>query len=220
MSIVSQNLIKKIGTPANQILSNINVEIKEGEFVALTGRSGSGKSTLLYLLSSLDTSFEGNVIIDGHDVKSLNANDLNKFRNEKMGFVFQFHYLIAELNALENMLLAARKFKREKERKPFAKELLNRFGLSDKAHRLPRELSGGEQQRVAIARALVMQPRYLFADEPTGSLDTVNGEIVMKILHETNEKDNTTVVMVTHDVDFARRAHRKVHLTDGRITDF
>jgi ABC-type lipoprotein export system ATPase subunit len=217
MSIVAQNLGKKIGTPSNQILANINTEIKEGEFVALTGRSGSGKSTLLYLLSSLDTAYEGGVAIDGHEVKLLSANHLNKFRNEKMGFVFQFHYLIAELTALENMLLAARKFNREKERKPYALELLNRFGLSGKENRLPRELSGGEQQRVAIARALVMQPRYLFADEPTGSLDTVNGEIVMSILQETNKKDKTTVLMVTHDAEFASRADRKIHLTDGRI---
>jgi lipoprotein-releasing system ATP-binding protein len=217
MSIVAHNLGKKIGTPANQILADINAEIKEGEFVALTGRSGSGKSTLLYLLSSLDTSFEGSVTIDGHEVQSLQPSELNKFRNENMGFVFQFHYLIAELNALENMLLAARKFGREVERKAYAEELLNRFGLTGKAHRLPRELSGGEQQRVAIARALVMQPRYLFADEPTGSLDTANGEIVMKILQETNHKDKTTIVMVTHDADFASRANRKIHLTDGRI---
>jgi ABC-type lipoprotein export system ATPase subunit len=217
MSIVAQNLGKKIGTPANQILANINTKINEGEFVALTGRSGSGKSTLLYLLSSLDTTYEGGVAIDGHEVKSLSANHLNKFRNEKMGFVFQFHYLIAELTALENMLLAARKFHREKERKSYALELLNRFGLSGKENRLPRELSGGEQQRVAIARALVMQPRYLFADEPTGSLDTVNGEIVMNILQETNKKDKTTVLMVTHDAEFASRADRKIHLTDGKI---
>ena len=217
MSIVAQNLGKKIGTPANQILANINTKINEGEFVALTGRSGSGKSTLLYLLSSLDTAYEGGVAIDGHEVKSLSANHLNKFRNEKMGFVFQFHYLIAELTALENMLLAARKFHREKERKSYALELLNRFGLSGKENRLPRELSGGEQQRVAIARALVMQPRYLFADEPTGSLDTVNGEIVMNILQETNKKDKTTVLMVTHDAEFASRADRKIHLTDGKI---
>lgn len=217
MSIVAQSLGKKIGTPPNQILSNINTEIKEGEFVALTGRSGSGKSTLLYLLSSLDTAYEGGVSIDGHEVKSLSANELNKFRNENMGFVFQFHYLIAELTALENMLLAARKFKREKERKTYALELLKRFGLSGKENRLPRELSGGEQQRVAIARALVMQPRYLFADEPTGSLDTSNGEIVMSILQDTNKKDKTTVLMVTHDADFASRADRKIHLTDGRI---
>ena len=217
MSIVARNLGKKIGSPANQILADINTEIKEGEFVALTGRSGSGKSTLLYLLSSLDTKCEGSVTIDGHEVKSLSAEDLNRFRNENMGFVFQFHYLIAELTALENMLLAARKFKREKERRPYAEQLLDRFGLSGKENRLPRELSGGEQQRVAIARALVMQPRYLFADEPTGSLDTTNGEIVMKILQETNKKDNTTVLMVTHDADFAARANRKIHLTDGRI---
>jgi ABC-type lipoprotein export system ATPase subunit len=217
MSIVACHLGKKIGTPPNQILAEINTEIREGEFVALTGKSGSGKSTLLYLLSSLDTNCEGSVTIDGHEVKSLSADELNRFRNENMGFVFQFHYLIAELTALENMLLAARKFHREKERAPYAKHLMNRFGLKGKENRLPRELSGGEQQRVAIARALVMQPRYLFADEPTGSLDTVNGEIVMNILQETNKQDKTTVLMVTHDADFASRANRKIHLTDGRI---
>ena len=217
MSILVRKVGKVVGSPPTRILSDISFEIGDGEFVALTGRSGSGKSTLLYLISSLDTMTEGEIIMGGHNLKSVHKEVLNKFRNENMGFVFQFHYLISELSALENVLLPARKARREEERLAYAKSLLTQFGLGDKMHRLPRQLSGGEQQRVAIARALVMQPKYLFADEPTGSLDSINGETVMNIICEANEKHKTTVVMVTHDIDFAKLARRQIFLVDGKI---
>lgn len=215
-NIVAKGVGKSLGTPPNIILADIDLEIREGEFVALTGRSGSGKSTLLYLLSSLDTVTAGRVEFGGRDLTRLSSRELNEFRNQNMGFVFQFHYLISELSALENALLPARKAGRMRKVADYATHLLTEFGLGEKLDRLPRQLSGGEQQRVAIARALSMRPKYLFADEPTGALDSVNGDIVMKIIRKANT-DGTTVVMVTHDPDFAATAQRQVHLADGRI---
>jgi lipoprotein-releasing system ATP-binding protein len=143
--------------------------------------------------------------------------DLFRFRTEKMGFVFQFHYLISELTALENVLLPAMKNKQQMKVRGRAEMLLEKFGLGNKMGRLPRQLSGGEQQRVAIARALSMNPAYLFADEPTGALDSINGEMVMKIIKDACRESKTTVVMVTHDSDYALLADRQIHLTDGKI---
>lgn len=217
MGIIATNVEKVLGEPPTRVLKNISVDIKDGEFIALTGRSGSGKSTLLYLLSSLDNPTEGKVEIDGADVTHMKKDDLYRFRNENMGFVFQFHYLISELTALQNVLLPAKKYDLEHERIDHAKKLLVDFGLDGKFDRLPRELSGGEQQRVSIARALVMEPKYIFADEPTGSLDTINGDLVMDIIKEVNQRLKTTVVMVTHDPDFAALAQRKIFLVDGQV---
>lgn len=219
MSIVARHVDKVVGEPPNRVLSDITLEIRDGEFVALTGRSGAGKSTLLYLLSSLDPVSNGVVEIAGRDVGRMTEVELCQFRNESMGFVFQFHYLIAELTALENVLLPARRNAQEVQRGDHARRLLEQFGLADKSSRLPRELSGGEQQRVAIARALIMEPKYLFADEPTGNLDSVNGETVMQIIRESNAKLGTTVVMVTHDAGFANMAKRQIDLADGRIVN-
>ena len=219
MSLVVQNLGKTIGEPPNRVLTDLSFEIAEGEFVALTGRSGSGKSTLLYLLSSLDNPTEGDVQIDGHSFQKMKAEELNDFRRQLMGFVFQFHYLIAELSAIENVLLPTRKsqIKESAHFKQRAIELLDRFDLKGKYDRLPRQLSGGEQQRVAIARSLIMEPKYLFADEPTGSLDSINSEIVMDIIKKTNAEQKTTVIMVTHDGGFAKQAHRQIEMKDGQI---
>ena len=217
MSIVARNVGKVIGHPPNRVLSDITLEIRDGEFVALTGRSGAGKSTLLYVLSSLDPVSSGTVEIAGRDISRMREEELCRFRNEMMGFVFQFHYLIAELSALENVLLPTRKTGQEAQRNPHARRLLEQFGLGDKLQRLPRELSGGEQQRVAIARALVMEPKYLFADEPTGNLDSVNGETVMAIIRQTNAELGTTVIMVTHDPHYASLAGRQIQLADGQL---
>lgn len=219
MSIVATHIKKTFGTPPTEVLRGLSLEIRDGEFVALTGRSGSGKSTLLYILSSLDDASSGSIRISDREVTRMTSEELHRFRNEQMGYVFQFHYLLPELSSLENVLMPAVKFKRTEERRDRAVALLREFGLEDKLHRLPRQLSGGEQQRVAIARALVMEPRYLFADEPTGSLDSVNGEVVMKILHKINKESGTTIVMVTHDPDFAGQADRAIHLVDGRIQE-
>jgi putative ABC transport system ATP-binding protein/lipoprotein-releasing system ATP-binding protein len=193
------------------------LEIARGEFVALTGRSGSGKSTLLHILGSLDTATEGTVTLGGRELSSMAPEELCRFRNREMGFVFQFHYLLAELDAIGNVLMPARKAKETGKRRDYAVSLLRRFGLGEAMHRLPRQLSGGEQQRVAIARALLMEPGYLFADEPTGSLDSVNGGIVLDILKDCNRNMGTTVVLVTHDPDFAALAGRTIHLADGKL---
>ena len=217
MGIVAKNVGKVFGHPSVRILSNISLEIKDGEFISLTGRSGAGKSSLLYVLSSLDNCTEGSVEISGRDITTMESEELYRFRNKKMGFVFQFHYLIAELTAIQNVLMPAMKFKEEKKRFERAEMLMEQFGLKEKLHRYPRQLSGGEQQRLAIARSLIMEPQYLFADEPTGALDTVNAEIVMNILRDCSTKQGMTVIMVTHDPDFSLMAQRRIFLADGKI---
>jgi putative ABC transport system ATP-binding protein/lipoprotein-releasing system ATP-binding protein len=169
-------------------------------------------------MSTLDKPTRGKVLIDGHDVNRMSVKEMHRFRNQHIGFVFQFHYLLPELTAIENVLLPAMKAKGTASKRERAKDLLNRFGLLDKADRLPGQLSGGEQQRVGIARALIMSPKYLFADEPTGNLDSVNSEAVLSLLEQVNREEKTTIVMVTHDLGFAKRAHRMIQLVDGHIT--
>lgn len=215
MGIRAINASKQIENPATTILSNINLEIFDGDFISLTGKSGSGKSTLLYLLSTLDTPSSGVIEIDGKNFKDVDVGD---FRNKKAGFIFQFHYLISELSVLENVLLPAIRDNSKKEKNDFALYLLEELGLQDKLKRFPRQLSGGEAQRVAIARALIMKPKYIFADEPTGSLDSINGEMVMNMLLKANEELLATVVLVTHDPDFANMAKRQIHLSDGKMS--
>jgi putative ABC transport system ATP-binding protein/lipoprotein-releasing system ATP-binding protein len=161
--------------------------------------------------------------LGGHNLSSVSERELHRIRNLYVGFVFQFHYLLPELTALENVLTPVRKAadftSSIQEHEARAQELLIKFGLEGKESRLPRHLSGGEQQRVAIARALVMRPKYLFADEPTGALDSVNGEIVMRLFEEANRQDGTTVILVTHDAGFAARAKRQIRLVDGKIAE-
>lgn len=217
MGIVAEHLGISFGTPPTRVLTDINLTIADGEFVSLTGRSGAGKSTLLYILSSLDDPTEGKVSIEGQDISKMTSKELHWFRNTKLGFVFQFHYLIAELSVLENVLVPALKLHQETSRRSRAEDLLQQFGLKEKMHRYPRQLSGGEMQRVAIARSLIMQPKYLFADEPTGSLDTANAESVMNILKNSNGQEGTTVLIVTHDPDFATMTKRQIRLADGRV---
>jgi lipoprotein-releasing system ATP-binding protein len=218
MGIIASHITKKIGASSTEVLHDISLEIEDGEFVSLTGRSGSGKSTLLYILSGLDSPSEGSVQVSGHDFQKMESEELYLFRNQSMGFVFQSNYLIAELSALENVLMPARKFGQLDQRRERAIMLLEKCDLKEKFGRLPRQLSGGEQQRVAVARALVMEPKYLFADEPTGSLDSVNGDRIMKLILEVNSVNKTTVVLVTHDQVFAKLAQREILLVDGQIT--
>ncbi len=208
---------KTLGSPPTPVLVGVDLAIAPGEFVALTGRSGSGKSSLLHLLGALDRPSSGTLMLDGRDAATLIPRELDDFRNRRLGFVFQFHYLLPELDALDNVLMPARKAGLAERLRPRAEERLARFGLGAMRGRLPRQLSGGEQQRVAIARALVMEPAYLLADEPTGALDTANGEAVMNILKDCHERLGTAVVLATHDAAFAARARRSVHLVDGRI---
>lgn len=217
MGLSLKHVGKSFGEEKTRVLTDISLEIDDGEFVSLIGRSGSGKSTLLYIMSSLDKASEGSVEFNGKSYASMRSPELHQLRNEKIGFVFQFHYLLPELNALENVLMPCTKTKQSEKRTPLAESLLDQFGLSSKMLRLPRQLSGGEQQRVAIARALVMEPQFLFADEPTGNLDSINGQTVMDILREINQVKKTAIVLVTHDSGFAESAKRQIHLADGKI---
>lgn len=216
--IVCKNIIKEFGTPPQEVLHGLSFEIQDGEFVSISGRSGSGKSTLLYIISTLDHPSHGEVIIDGLELSKMNSDTVHSFRNKYVGFIFQFHYLLPELTALENVLLPARNLNLMEQKRQAAIDLLARLGLNKHIHKYPGQLSGGEQQRVAIARALILQPRYIFADEPTGNLDTHNAQLVMDILKEVNLRDKTTVCLVTHDPGFAAMARREIYLIDGKIS--
>jgi len=212
------DMVKSFGDPPITILKTINLEIDKGDFVAITGRSGSGKSTLLYVISGLDDLSSGEVLIFGNKIHEMDSKTFHILRNRKIGFVFQFHYLLPELTALENILMPARKFKEEKNRADFAVKLMKDFNVFHCKDKVPSKMSGGEMQRTAIARSLIMNPEIIFADEPTGNLDSENGEKVMDIFKEINKNLGTTIVMVTHEPDFALMAKRQIHLTDGIIT--
>ncbi len=216
-NLVAKNITKLLGNPSQEILKNISLEIPAKQFVALTGKSGSGKSTLLYILSTLDNPTSGQLIIKEKNTASFDSNTLHQFRNEQVGFVFQFHYLLPELTALENVLMPARKMGIHVEKTKQAIELLEMFELSDKKNNLPKQMSGGQNQRVAIARALIMNPKFIFADEPTGNLDSTNSEKVFEILNQVNRDLGTTIVMVTHDVEMAAQTHRIIELKDGEV---
>ena len=170
-------------------------------------------------MSTLDTPTKGKVLLNDVDTTDMTEKQIHQFRNEKMGFVFQFHYLLPELSAIENVLMPTRKTGQHHTRYARAKSLLDQFDLQGKYDRLPKHLSGGEQQRVAIARSLIMEPEFIFADEPTGNLDSVNAETVMKILKQVTRDHNTTVIFVTHDPDFAEMADHKIRLIDGKIAE-
>ncbi|MFN7905975.1 MAG: ABC transporter ATP-binding protein [Pseudobdellovibrionaceae bacterium] len=213
------NLTKSFGIPPQEVLHDISFEIADGSFVSITGRSGSGKSTLLYSMSTLDEPTSGKIFFDDVEVSLMKEKELHEFRNLHMGFIFQFHYLLPELSAMENVLMPARRTKCHIKLKNAAADLLAQFGLQEKINRLPKEMSGGEQQRVAIARALIMGPKYIFADEPTGNLDSQNGLTVMKILSELTQTRKTTVIYVTHDTDFAAMAKQKIVLVDGSLQE-
>ena len=217
MSIILRNVTKSFLNPPVVIINNINLTIQKGEFVSLTGKSGSGKSTLLYLISSLDTPSSGTVEFEGIEISKMSHKKLHEFRNKEIGFIFQFHYLLPEFTALENVLLPARKAGLLMEKMEYAQKLFIDFDLKDKMNTLPGKLSGGQQQRVAIARAMIMNPSYIFADEPTGALDSANGRIVMDIFKKINQQNNTTIILVTHDTEFASIASRQVVLIDGEI---
>jgi lipoprotein-releasing system ATP-binding protein len=217
VAIEARDVIQEFGKPPVRILHDINCRIEDGEFVSITGRSGSGKSTLLYLLSSLDLPRGGQVRIGGRDTASMSIEEIHTLRNREIGFVFQFHHLLPELSALENTLLPARRDGLHEAKEPRARELFERFGLKGMERKRPSQLSGGEQQRVAIARALIMEPKYVFADEPTGNLDSQNGAIVMELLRQANRERGATIVLVTHEPEFAAMAQRELRLVDGRL---
>ena len=202
-----------------KVLDNINIEIMKSEVVAITGSSGAGKTTLLNILSTLDKPDNPNnssLVISNCDVFSLNNNDLSKLRNEMIGFVFQFHELIPELTVLENVCLPGW-IKKDNEVETKAKDLLNYFGLIDLIHKKPTTLSGGEKQRVSIARSLINNPNIIFADEPTGNLDSKNSKILFDLFFKLRDDYNCSVVIVTHNENNANICDRKLLIIDGKI---
>ncbi len=220
MAIIKcENIVKSFGHPPIRILKSLTFDIEKGEFLAVTGRSGSGKSTLLYVISGLDDLTSGQISISGENIHELGNKELHNFRNNRMGFVFQFHYMLPELTALENILMPARKFGHEKEKKEYALHLMEHFKVIECKKKLPSQMSGGEMQRTSLARALIMNPEILFADEPTGNLDSENGGKVMEIFKQINKEMGTTIMMVTHEEDYAKLASRRIHLIDGIISE-
>ncbi|MEC9485947.1 MAG: ABC transporter ATP-binding protein [Prosthecochloris sp.] len=201
------------------IIPGLSLEIREGEFISITGPSGSGKSTLLYMMGGLDRPTFGEVWLDGESLTDKSEREMTVIRNEKIGFIYQFHFLLPEFTALENvslpMMINGKRTGGEiRER---ARMLLDLVGLDNRADYRPSQLSGGQQQRVAIARALSNEPKLVLGDEPTGNLDTRSGKQVYELFERLNRELNQTVIFVTHDEDFASRARRRIHLVDGEI---
>jgi putative ABC transport system ATP-binding protein len=218
--IQAVGLVKRIdtGTHVVDILRGIDLAIPRGQFVAIMGPSGSGKSTLLGLLAGLDTPTSGRVVLDEDDITGLAEDELARIRGRKIGFVFQSYQLLPTLTAEENVLLPAELAGDGSAGRRRARELLDRVGLGERHDHYPVQLSGGEQQRVAIARAFILRPPIVMADEPTGNLDTANGQVVLDLLVELNRREGATLVLVTHDGQISSRADRRVVLRDGMIS--
>ncbi|HEX8738425.1 MAG TPA: ABC transporter ATP-binding protein [Pyrinomonadaceae bacterium] len=213
-----KNITKIVRSGAEDltILDDVSLEIPDGEFVAVTGASGSGKSTLLGLIAGLDAPSAGEILIDGESITAMNEDALARLRSEKIGFVFQSFHLIPSLTAFENVLVPMEisGFKNAKET---ANKLLADVELTNRGHHYPSELSGGEQQRIAIARAFANQPKILLADEPTGNLDSRSGSHIFDLMTRLHDDNQTTLVLVTHDHELAKRAHRQIRLRDGKV---
>jgi lipoprotein-releasing system ATP-binding protein len=202
-----------------QVLSDIHLNITKGEFISIIGKSGSGKSTLLYILSTMDTRYEGELLLDGESMTNKTDAQLSRIRNEKIGFVFQFHYLLNEFSVLKNVMLPGLKLGKytDEELENRAMEKLKVFGMERHALKKAGQLSGGEKQRVAIARALINDPLIIMGDEPSGNLDTVNSEIVLDIFQRLVQEFKQTLLIVTHDPMFSKRTNRVLELEDGRV---
>lgn len=222
----TQNLKKSFITEAGelQVLKGINLSIKEGEMVGIVGVSGVGKSTLLHILGALDSPTSGDVFYSSTNIFSLNGKSLASFRNKTIGFVFQFHHLLPEFTAFENVMMpgliqksSAKDGRNYKEIYKKAEELLNEMGLSERKTHRPGELSGGEQQRVAVARALILEPKIVLADEPTGNLDAITGEELFNIFVNLNKEKGITFVIVTHNESLSKRCHRVLKMVDGKV---
>ena len=210
----------KISKSYNKIdvLNNVDISVSSGEIVSIVGRSGAGKSTLLYILSSLENPDKGDVLVDGINLKSLSKNQLAHFRNQNIGFIFQFHNLLPEFDALENVCIPG--YISEKNRKDVERQgryLLDFLDLSERIHHRPDELSGGEQQRVAVARSLINNPSIIFADEPSGNLDSKNSKQLFDLIKKLNRELDKTFVLVTHNLEFASIAKRILKIEDGKI---
>ena len=202
-----------------KVLTEINMSIDRGEFVSIVGKSGCGKSTLLYLLSTMDTDYEGQILIHNELVTGKEDKVLAQIRNEKIGFVFQFHYLLIEYNVLRNVMLPGLKLANysEQELEHRALEHLKTLGMEEQALKMPNQLSGGQKQRVAIARALINDPLIIMGDEPTGNLDKKNSDLVYDIFNELTLEKKQTLLIVTHDTDFAHKTNRIITMEDGKI---
>lgn len=205
-------------TPFN-VLNDVSFEVERGEFVSIMGKSGCGKSTLLYILSTMDTNYEGELWIDGEGMHAKKHEELARIRNEKIGFVFQFHYLLPEFTVLKNVMLPGLKLAKlsEEALEHKAVTLLKRLGINDNFHKLAKQLSGGQKQRVAIARALINDPIILMGDEPTGNLDSKNSDIVFEIFRELAAERGQSMLVVTHDPDFAAKTDRIIEMGDGKV---
>lgn len=219
ITLASVSKSYQIGNRTSTVLSSINLEIQEKEFIGIIGPSGSGKSTLMHIIGLLDQPSTGKVVLEDQDTSTLSDNEISKLRNEYVGFVFQQFNLIEKLTVLENVLLPARYAKKELnyDVNKKALELLSKFGIEKRKDYYPNRISGGEQQRTAIARALVMNPKLILADEPTGNLDSKTGAEILKIVENLNKEFGVTVIVVTHEERVAKRTKRKIYLRDGKI---
>jgi lipoprotein-releasing system ATP-binding protein len=220
--LACHGVVRELGAQVKtRVLDDIDLTVHEREFVSLTGLSGSGKSTLLYLLGVLDRPSAGRILLDGVDVSALDDDARARIRSEKLGFVFQFHFLLPEFSVLENVMIPMlrRAARDESSARAQARKVLGQMGLAELEERKPSQLSGGQQQRVSVARAVANDPRIILADEPTGNLDSKNGEQVMSVFESLVREQGITVLMVTHERTFASRASRQLVMRDGRIVE-
>ena len=215
-----ENVEKKYSGSVEElhIINNLSFSVEEGEFISILGRSGSGKSTLLNIMGLLDRVDGGKIFIGGQEVDKLSEEERDKIKNQMIGFVFQFHYLLPEFTALENVMLPAL-FDKKLEIEKRAKELLEKVGLGERENHKPSQLSGGEKQRVAIARALINSPKILLADEPTGNLDEETSEMIFKILKDINKNEKQTIIVVTHSKDLAEISDKQLYLKKGVLVE-
>lgn len=218
-----ENVEKKYSGSVEElhIINNLSFSVEEGEFISILGRSGSGKSTLLNIMGLLDRVDGGKIFIGGQEVDKLSEEERDKIKNQMIGFVFQFHYLLPEFTALENVMLPAllNNFDKKLEIEKRAKELLEKVGLGERENHKPSQLSGGEKQRVAIARALINSPKILLADEPTGNLDEETSEMIFKILKDINKNKKQTIIVVTHSKDLAEISDKQLYLKKGVLVE-
>jgi putative ABC transport system ATP-binding protein len=221
MNILSVSNLSKVYTSGSRkltVLDEVTFDIKAGEIISIVGPSGSGKTTLLGLCAGLDSGSTGSVVLDGKSMEKLSEDQRAAVRNQSVGFIFQNFQLLPTLTALENVMVPLELKKRKDARKK-AQELLEKVGLGDRATHYPTQLSGGEQQRVSIARAFANEPKILFADEPTGNLDTETGEMIEKLIFDLNKEEGTTLVLVTHDLELAAKTQRIIHIKGGKIQE-
>ena len=216
----SRNINKYFLEPVKfHVLKDISIQLGKGEFVSIMGKSGCGKSTLLYILSTMDTDYEGELILDGQSISMMRQNELASIRNRKIVFVFQFHYLLNEFSVLKNVMLPALKLGEESEEiiRKKAMNKLELLGVAEQAHKKASKISGGQKQRVAIARALINDPKIIMGDEPTGNLDSKNADNVFNILRGLSDDNELSLLIVTHDIDFANKTDRIIEMEDGLI---